>query len=282
MLKDLFRKPKYVTVSLAQPRKEMPDGLWVKCKGCGEILFNKELEKNLKVCHKCGLHFRLNAWERLEVILDADSFVEYDADVTSGNPLNFPEYAEKLAKIREDTGLNDAVVTGEGTISGMPVAIGAMDHRFIMGSMGSATGEKLSRLIERAQEKRLPLVIFATSGGARMQEGILSLMQMAKTSASLVRFQESGLLYISVLTDPTFGGVTASFASAGDIIISEPGALVGFAGSRVIKQTLRQDLPDGAQTAEFNCEHGIIDLVIERGHMKNTLAKLLRLHAGRE
>lgn len=282
MLKDLFRKPKYVTVNPAQSRKEIPDGLWVKCTRCGEILFNKELEKNLKVCHKCGLHFRLNACERLNLTLDEGSFVEYDGNLTSGNPLEFPDYAAKLAQVREDTGLQDAVVTGEGTINAIPIAIGVMDHRFIMGSMGSATGEKLSRLIERALEKRLPLVIFATSGGARMQEGILSLMQMAKTSVSLVRFLDAGLLYISVLTDPTFGGVTASFASTGDIIISEPGALVGFAGPRVIKQTIHQELPAGAQTAEFNCEHGLIDLVIERGQMKNTLAKLLRLHRGRE
>ncbi len=276
MLKDLFRKPKYVTVTPAVPKKEMPDGLWVKCSGCGEILFNKELEKNLKVCHKCGTHFRLSAWERLQITLD--DFSEYDADLTSCNPLEFPEYEAKLARAREETGLQEGVVTGEGRVNGVSVAIGVLDSNFVMGSMGSVVGEKICRLIERATEHKLPLIIFSTSGGARMQEGILSLMQMAKTSAALARFNEAGLLYISVFTDPTFGGVTASFASLGDFIIAEPGALIGFAGPRVIKETIRQELPPGAQTAEFNCEHGLIDLVVERGQLKNTLTKLLKLH----
>ncbi len=278
MLKDLFRKPKYVTVSPAVPKKEMPDGLWVKCSGCGEILFNKELEKNLKVCHKCGTHFRLSAGERLEITLDEDGFFEYDAGLTSCNPLEFPEYEEKLARAREETGLQEGVVTGEGRINGFSVAIGVLDSNFIMGSMGSVIGEKICRLMERATEKKLPLIIFSTSGGARMQEGILSLMQMAKASGALAKFNQAGLLYISVFTDPTFGGVTASFASLGDIIISEPGALIGFAGPRVIKETIRQELPPGAQTAEFNCEHGLIDLVVERGQLKSILTRLLKLH----
>ncbi|HWJ02323.1 MAG TPA: acetyl-CoA carboxylase, carboxyltransferase subunit beta [Verrucomicrobiae bacterium] len=280
MLKDLFRKPKYVTVTPATPRKDMPDGLWVKCAGCGEILFNKELEKNLKVCHKCGNHFRLSARERVEITLDEGSFVEYDINLNSGNPLEFPNYEEKLVQAQAETELKEGIVTGEGTINGFSVVIGVMDPKFIMGSMGSVIGEKICRAVERAIEKKLPVIIFSTSGGARMQEGILSLMQMAKTSAALARLGEAGLLYISVFTDPTFGGVTASFASLGDVAISEPGALIGFAGPRVIFQTMRQELPPGAQTAEFNMDHGLIDLVIERGQMKNTLAKLLMLHRG--
>lgn len=281
MLKDLFRKPKYVTVNqAAAPKKDIPDGLWVKCSGCGEILFTKELEKNLRVCHKCGTHFRLTSEERINLVLDEGSFVEYDMHLSSQNPLEFPNYEEKLSKAQEDTGLTEGIITGEGTINDLPVVIGVMDHRFMMGSMGSVVGEKICRAVERAIEKRMPVLLFSTSGGARMQEGILSLMQMAKTSAALARLSEAGLLYISVFTDPTFGGVTASFASLGDIAIAEPGALIGFAGPRVIKQTLRQELPPGAQTAEFNLEHGLIDLVIERPQIKNTLAKLITLHQG--
>jgi acetyl-CoA carboxylase carboxyl transferase subunit beta len=281
MLKDLFRKPKYITVNqVTTPKKDIPDGLWVKCVGCGEILFTKELDKNLRVCHKCGTNFRLTAPERIQLIIDEGSFVEYDIKLSSENPLEFPSYEDKLTKAQQDTELIEGVITGEGTINDLPVVIGVMDHRFIMGSMGSVVGEKLCRAVERAIEKQMPVVIFSTSGGARMQEGILSLMQMAKTSAALARLSQAGLLYISVFTDPTFGGVTASFASLGDIAISEPGTLIGFAGPRVIKQTLRQELPPGAQTAEFNLNHGLIDLVVERPQLKSTLAKLIKLHRG--
>lgn len=280
MLKDLFRKPKYVTVTSAAPKKDMPDGLWVKCTGCGEILFNKELVKNLRVCHKCGTHFRMTAWERIETTLDEGSFVQYDAELSSANPLEFPGYDDKLQQAREESGLTEGIVTGQGTINGYEVVIGIMDARFIGGSMGSAVGEKISLAVERAIEKSLPVILFATSGGARMQEGTLSLMQMAKTSAALARLAEAGLLYISVLTDPTYGGVTASFATLGDIIIAEPGTMIGFAGPRVIKQTMHQELPPGAQTAEFNLEHGLLDLVVERSQMKGTLARLLRFHRG--
>ncbi len=281
MLKDLFRKPKYVTVNqAATPKKDIPDGLWVKCSGCGEILFTKELDKNLKVCHKCGTHFRLTASERIQVTLDEGSFVEYDINLTSQNPLEFPGYTDKLVKAQAQTCLTEGIITGEGTINDLPVVIGVMDHRFIMGSMGSVVGEKIFRAVERAIEKRIPVVLFSTSGGARMQEGILSLMQMAKTSAALARLNEAGLLYISVFTDPTFGGVTASFASLGDIALAEPGALIGFAGPIVIKQTLRQELPPGAQTAEFNLEHGLVDMVVDRSQLKKTLANIVKLHQG--
>ncbi|MDA8443154.1 MAG: acetyl-CoA carboxylase, carboxyltransferase subunit beta [Peptococcaceae bacterium] len=278
MLKDLFRKPKYVTVSPTAPKKDMPDGLWVKCSGCGEILYNKELTKNLKVCQKCGTHLRMTARERIEATLD--DFVEYDADLSSVNTLNFPDYEDKLAKAQAATGLQEGILTGEGIINGLSLVVGVMDSYFMMGSMGAVIGEKITRAVERAIAKKLPLILFATSGGARMQEGTLALMQMAKTSAALARLSAAGLLYISVLTDPTFGGVTASFASLGDIVIAEPGALIGFAGPRVLQQTMHQELPPGAQTAKFNLEHGIIDMVVERGQMKSMLAKLMRLHQG--
>lgn len=286
MFKDLFQKKKYAVipserVSAERPKREIPEGLMNKCPKCGAIQFSKELEKNLKVCPACGHHFRLNALERLAMTIDEDSFRELDAGMVSEDPLGFTGYAKKLEQQKLASSLKDAVVTGEGEIGGFPVVIGIMSFDFITGSMGSVVGEKVTRAIETATEKRLPLVLFSTSGGARMQEGILSLMQMAKTSSALARFQDRGGLFISVFTDPTLGGVSASFASLGDYILAEPGAIVGFAGRIVIEQTIRQKLPDNFQTAEFNLQHGQLDKIVHRKDMKPFLAKLLDMHAGK-
>ncbi len=278
MLKDLFRKPKYVTVHADTTKKDIPEGLIQKCPNCNEIIFTKELEKKGKLCDKCGYHFRVPARERINMIVDDGSFQEMDAGLTSANPLNAAGYAEKVAATQEATGLKEAVITGAGMIEGNPTVIAVMDTHFIMGSMGSVVGEKITRAIEHAVQKRLPLIVFAASGGARMQEGIISLMQMAKTSAALTRLDEAGLLYVTVLTDPTTGGVTASFASLGDIIIAEPGALIGFTGPRVIEQTIKQKLPAGFQTAEFLLRHGFVDMVIRRPDLRPTLGKILSLH----
>ena len=288
MVLEIFRKPKYVTVRPERQdkpdgtqeveRRDIPEGLWVKCPRCNEILYNKELDKNYKVCQKCNFHFRLRAGERIRMLLDEGSFLEYDTELTTLNPLNFFNYETKLQTAQETTGLKEAVVTGEGTIAGQSVVVSIMDSHFIMGSMGSVVGEKIARAIERAIEKKLPIIIFSTSGGARMQEGILSLMQMAKTSAALAKLDEAGLLYISVITDPTTGGVTASFASLGDIILAEPGALIGFTGPRVIEQTIRQKLPEGFQRAEFMRQHGMVDMIVNRPDLKETLATIIALH----
>lgn len=282
MVLDFFRKQKYVTVKPTTGKVDIPEGLWVKCTRCNEILYTKELDKNLKVCHKCNFHFRVGARERVAMTLDQGSFREYDANLESANPLDFPGYHEKIASAQEATGLKEAVLTGEGTINGYPVVLAVMDPNFIMGSMGSVVGEKITRAIEAAIEKRYPLIIFSASGGARMQEGILSLMQMAKTSAALAKLDQAGVLYISVFTDPTTGGVTASFASLGDIILAEPGALIGFTGPRVIEQTIKQKLPEGFQRAEFMRQHGFVDLIVARNNMKETLANILALHAKEE
>lgn len=293
MFKDIFRKPKYVTInSVPAPhrtpseddqetvpqRKELPDGLWVKCPKCGEVLFNKDLEKNARVCTKCNYHFRISAHERLALLVDEGSFEEWDAELQTIDSLEFPGYPEKLAESQAKTEMTEAVLTGRAAIDGFPVVLAINEGGFMLGSMGSVVGEKIARAVERAIELRLPALIFSTSGGARMQEGILSLYQMAKTSAALAKLAGAGLLYISVLTDPTYGGVTASYASLGDIIIAEPGALIGFTGPRLIKQTIRQELPPGAQTAEFNQEHGFIDLVVGRAQMRSVLARMLRYH----
>jgi acetyl-CoA carboxylase carboxyl transferase subunit beta len=282
MFKDLFRKPqRYITVhSDTMPQEK--ETLWIKCPECGEILYARELEKNLNVCRKCSHHFRLSAPERLAITLDEDSFLELDADLDTVDPLSFPEYKDKLARAQEATGLQDAILTGAGAIHGWPVLVGVFEPHFIMGSMGSVVGEKITRLAERAIEKKLPLLLISASGGARMQEGIFSLMQMAKTCAAIARLNEAGILYISVLTDPTTGGVTASFATLGDIIIAEPGALIGFAGRRVTEQTLKEKLPPDFQTAEFCLKHGLIDLVAPRQDLKPTLARILSLHSGQK
>jgi acetyl-CoA carboxylase, carboxyl transferase, beta subunit len=287
VFKDLFHKKKYATVpsvpapSVERPKKDIPEGLMNKCPKCGNIAFTKELEKNLKVCPSCGHHFRLSAWERIGMTLDDGRLLEIDANLESGDPLDFPDYKSKLRKQQEKSGLTEAVVTGEGTIGGVPVVVAVMSFDFFTGSMGSVVGEKITRAIEYADAKKLPIIIFSTSGGARMQESILSLMQMAKTSAALAKLHNNGGLFISVFTDPTTGGVSASFASLGDINLAEPGALIGFAGRIVIEQTIRQKLPDNFQTAEFNLQHGQLDKVVHRKDLKSMLTKLLELHTVR-
>jgi acetyl-CoA carboxylase carboxyl transferase subunit beta len=280
VLKDFFQKKrKYATIPSERSKRDIPEGIMNKCPKCGTIQYSKELEKNLKVCAGCGYHYKLSAMERIELTLDEGRLFEYDPDIVSEDPLGFPGYADKLARSMETTGLREAVVTGEGTIGGYPVVIAVMASEFILGTLGSVVGEKITRAIETATQKKYPLVIFSTSGGARTQESIFSLMQMAKTSAALAKFDASGGLFISVITDPTYGGVTASFAMLGDIILAEPGARFGFAGPIVIEQTIRQKLPDTFQTAEFNLRHGQVDKVVHRKDMRATLAKLLELHA---
>ncbi|MDE6764230.1 MAG: acetyl-CoA carboxylase, carboxyltransferase subunit beta [Oscillospiraceae bacterium] len=241
-----------------------------------------ELEKTLRVSPECGYHARLTAPDRIRLIADKESFREFDAEMKSMNPIDFPDYESKQRKLRESTGLKDAVVTGECTIRGEKCVIGVMDSRYMMASMGSVVGEKITRAFEYATEHRLPVIMFTASGGARMQEGIVSLMQMAKTSGAVARHSDAGLLYITVLTDPTTGGVTASFASLGDIIIAEPKVLVGFAGRRVIEGTIKQRLPDDFQSAEFMLEHGFADMIVERKSMRRTIAHILKLHPMRE
>lgn len=278
-IKDIFQKKKYATVPSERTKREIPEGLMHKCGKCGKIQTSIELDKNLKVCTSCGHHFILSAHERIQMVMDEGRLFEYDSELTAEDPLEFPGYAAKLEAAREKTGYNEAIITGEGTIGGYPIVVGVMTFEFFGGSMGGAVGEKIVRAIEAAIQKKYPLVLFSTSGGARMQESLLSLMQMAKTSAALAKLSEKGGLYISVLTDPTYGGVSASFAMLGDIILAEPGANIGFAGKRVIEQTIRQKLPDNFQTAEFNLEHGQIDMVVHRKELRSTLTKLLDMHS---
>ena len=256
----------------------MPGEATVTCPKCGQDSERKLVAQGLSVCPKCGYHFPIGAYYRLSTVLDPGSFRELNEKYPAGDPLNFPDYRAKQTAAQRKTGLTEAVVTATGSIGGIKCVVGVLDSRFFMGSMSAAVGEKITLAIEFAGRNRLPLILFAASGGARMQEGILSLMQMAKTSAALARFSEKGLLYISVLTDPTTGGVTASFASLGDIILAEPGALIGFAGPRVIQQTIGQTLPEGFQRAEYLEEHGFVDAVVPRLRMRDTLAQLLRLH----
>ena len=259
-------------------RPEVPEGLLRKCNKCGGAIIAEDVKKDHYICPKCGGYFRVHARRRIEMITDEGSFEEWDSDLQGGNPLEYKGYEEKLKKLQEKTGLSEAVVTGKAKIDGREAAIGVCDGRFLMASMGEVVGEKIARAVERATKERLPVILFACSGGARMQEGIVSLMQMAKTSAALKRHSDAGLLYISVLTDPTTGGVTASFAMLGDVILAEPKALIGFAGPRVIEQTIGQKLPDGFQRAEFLLEHGFLDAIVERPQMKETLSKILALH----
>jgi len=254
----------------------LPDGLWTKCPKCSEILFNKELEKNLKVCSKCGYHYKLGARDRIDITIDDGTFVEMNAGLAAANPLGFPEYENKIAKGRMMSNLEEAIVTGTGDISGIEVAIGVADFRFMGGSMGGVVGEKIVRVIEHAVASNLPVIQFTTSGGARMQEGILSLMQMAKTAAACGRLNKAGLPYIVVFTDPTTAGVHASYASVGDFIFAEPGALVGFAGARVAQQAGVIHRPDNFQTSEFQLEHGMIDRIVPRRELKSTLIKALQ------
>ena len=259
-------------------RPEVPEGLLRKCNKCGGAIIAEDVKKDHYICPKCGGYFRVHARRRIEMVTDEGSFEEWDSDLQGGNPLEYKGYEEKLEKLQEKTGLSEAVITGKSKIDGRETAIGVCDGRFLMASMGEAVGEKIARAVERATEERLPVILFACSGGARMQEGIVSLMQMAKTSAALKHHSDAGLLYISILTDPTTGGVTASFAMLGDVILAEPKALIGFAGPRVIEQTIGQKLPEGFQRAEFLLEHGFLDAIVERPQMKAVLSKILALH----
>lgn len=282
-LKDLFTKPKpkkkkYASIPSEQAKQDVPEGIVIKCPNCKKIMYTKELTKNLKVCMNCSYHHQMNARERISSLFDENSFIEYDKEMISENPLNFPGYEEKLEKDRQKTKQNEAVVTGEGTINGYRTSVAVMDASFRMGSMGSVVGEKITRAIETANEKGLPIIIFTASGGARMQEGVLSLMQMAKTSSALKLFSDNGGLIISVMTHPTTGGVSASFASLGDYNFAEPGALIGFAGRRIIEQTIREELPEDFQTAEFLLKHGQLDAVINRQDLKETLGNILDIH----
>lgn len=257
---------------------DMMIGKWVKCDACKEIIYKDELHANLSVCPNCGKHFRLSARRRIKQIADEGTFKEIGKNILTTDPLEFKGYMKKVEGLREKTKIDEAVKCGTCEIEGEKAVLGVMDGNFLMGSMGKAVGERITLAIETAIKKKLPLVMFCVSGGARMQEGIISLMQMAKTSSAIAKLNKAGLLYISVLTDPTTGGVTASFASLGDIILAEPKALIGFAGPRVIEQTIKQKLPEGFQRSEFLLEHGFIDKIVERKDMKETIAELLRLH----
>ncbi len=261
-------------------KRVMPEGVWKKCPHCQEIVYAKEIERNLNVCPKCDYHFRISARERIALILDEDSFVEMDATMHSVDFLDFKDskrYRDRLKSSAKNCGCPSALISGTGTIESLPVVVAVFEFNFMGGSMGSVVGEKVTRAIERAIADRCPCIVFSSSGGARMQESILSLMQMAKTSAALARLKEAGLPFISVLTDPTTGGVTASFAMLGDINMAEPRALIGFAGPRVIEQTIRQKLPDGFQRSEYLLEHGMVDMIVSRAEMKQRLAQILRI-----
>ncbi len=286
-LKDLFKKSANVQTQEVQGEEQgqepeaapsVPEGLWVKCPKCGELLYKEDVVSHYYICPKCNGYFRIKAKTRIKMVADKGSFTEWCTGLANTNPLDYPGYEEKIAQVQTKTHLEEAVRIGEAKIDGQRVVLGVCDARFLMGSMGHVVGEKITRSFERATEEKLPVILFCCSGGARMQEGIISLMQMAKTSAAVKRHSEAGLLYIPVLTDPTTGGVTASFAMLGDIILAEPGALIGFAGPRVIAQTIGQKLPEGFQRSEFLLEHGIIDGIVRRENLKQTLSGLIKLH----
>lgn len=284
MLTDILNRRKLITVSKIELKSEkkdkpnIPTGMWSKCNNCNTLLYTEDLKNNLNVCPNCNYHFRLSSKERLKSILDENTFFELNSTLKGRNPLNFEGYNEKIKLTEKMSNLNEAVITGIGLINHIKVAIAVMDPNFMMGSMGSAVGEKITRLIEYATEKKLPLLIFTASGGARMQEGIFSLMQMAKISGALYRHSEAGLLYITILTDPTTGGVTASFAMDGDIILSEPNCLIGFAGRRVIEKTINEKLPNKFQQSEFLLEKGFIDKIVDRKDLRHLLSKILKIH----
>ncbi len=269
----IFKKPPFR--GNADKKRDMPEGLWHKCPGCGEVIHELELKKSLRVCPHCNYHFTLSAPERIESITDPGTFTETDKEMASVDALNFKGYKEKLTKYQKITGLSEAIITGQGKIIGNSVVLAVMDFRFLGASMGSVVGEKITRAIELATKEKTAVIIISASGGARMHEGILSLMQMAKTSGALAVHDRAGLPFISVLTHPTTGGVTASFATLGDMILAEPGCMIGFAGPRVIKETTHQELPDGFQTAEFMHEHGLVDMIVERREMRERLASIL-------
>lgn len=287
----LFKKKNYIpigrtvlrndTVNTEEPKVQdepiIPDGMWVKCRFCGALIYKKEMDE-FKICPKCGGHFRISAKERLAITCDEGTFEEFDADMTSKNPMGYPDYDKLIARMQAKTGLKEAVVTGKCRINGYETVIAVMDSNFMMASMGSVVGEKITRAVEHASENNLPIVIFTASGGARMQEGIISLMQMAKTSAAVRRHSDKGLLYLTVMTDPTTGGVSASFANLGDIILAEPKATIGFAGRRVIEGTINEKLPDDFQSAEFQLHHGFVDRIVERKDMKNAISAVFKLH----
>ena len=278
-----FKKEKTPKLPAGDRKFTIPEGLWVKCDNCKEIIYKKEVARNANVCPKCNYHFRISARERLETIYDDGRYRELDSGIAAVDALGFVDtkpYAARLVAYRKATGLEDAIISTEGLMGGLPVIIAAMEYGFMGGSMGSVVGEKITRAAERAYEASCPLIVVSCSGGARMQEGALSLMQMAKISAALARLDEKGIPYISVLTDPTTGGVTASFAMLGDLIIAEPKALIGFAGPRVIEQTIRQKLPTGFQRSEFLLEHGMIDIIVDRTQLRDTLIQCLQFMIG--
>lgn len=277
MIVDKIKK-RNPSLKKIENKVDIPVGKWIKCDSCKEIIYKDLLNETLNTCPNCGNYFRMHIAKRLKQIIDDNTYEEFDLKIDSTNPLNLEDYPKKLKSLRDRTGLEEAVTCGTGKINGENTVICIMDSGFLMGSMGAVVGEKITYAIEKAIEKRYPLIIFSVSGGARMQEGIISLMQMAKTTAALTKLHDAGLLYISVLTDPTYGGVTASFASLGDIILSEPKAMIGFAGSRVIEQTIGEALPEGFQTAEFLLEHGFIDKIVERKDLKDTLYKLIKFN----
>jgi len=280
LLKKIFsRGNNNVKIPNEKAKQDVPEGLMIKCIKCAQINYRKEIEKNIHVCPNCNHHYQQNAWERINSLFDEGTFEEWDKGMTTTNPLAFPEYSEKVEADIKKTGLNEAIVTGRGDIGGQPTAFAVMDANFRMGSMGSVVGEKIARAIENAKQASIPFIIFTASGGARMQEGVLSLMQMAKTSVAIERFSTAGGLMISVMTHPTTGGVTASFASLGDYNFAEPEALIGFAGRRVIEQTTREKLPKDFQTSEFLMKHGQLDKIVHRHEMRDLLTTLLQLHA---
>ena len=277
-LQNMFKKNRKSYIPLKSERPEVPEGLLKKCNKCGAAILTEEVKSAGYICPKCQGYFRVHAYERIRMTVDEDSFEEWEKDMEFVNPLEFKGYEEKVKSLKEKTGLSEAVVTGKASIEGNPAVIAVCDGRFLMASMGQVVGEKITRAVERATKEQLPVIIFACSGGARMQEGIVSLMQMAKTAAALKRHSDAGLLYVSVLTDPTTGGVTASFAMLGDVILAEPKALIGFAGPRVIEQTIGEKLPKGFQRSEFLLEHGFIDRIVERKEMRTVLGNILQMH----
>lgn len=281
MIVDKIKK-RPPTAKNVKPQIDIPVGKWIKCDKCKEIVYKETVRENRSICPNCGAYFRMHINKRLEMIIDEGSYKKFDLNIDTVNPLNLEGYEQKIKTLRTKTGIPEAVSAGIGKINGEDVVICVMDSGFLMGSMGSVVGEKITYSMEKAIELNVPFIIFCTSGGARMQEGIISLMQMAKTTSAVAKMNKAGILYISVLTDPTYGGVTASFASIADIVLAEPGAMIGFAGQRVIQQTIGQSLPEGFQTAEFLLDHGFIDKIVERQNMKKTIFDLIQFHKRRD